>query len=181
MAGSPRGFWETGTGLLTAIAGIITAVTGLLVALDQLGVLRDAPPPAVEEERPADPVRAAAADPLRGAAEALLPESGAPAPSPSPPAPSLPDLSGHWRDATGTVYEIVPAGEGRFRFTALNPLSGYASQGESTLQGSRFSSDFVTNLPSIGSGSGTVSADGRRIEGTFFDSVLGGYSLVIYR
>lgn len=179
MTGSSKGFWETGSGILTALAGIITAVTGLLVALHQLGVLGagEAPPreaaveapPVEREERPA------VADAAPGSGRsALVAEAG-----PEPSAP--PDLSGYWRDATGTVYEIVHTGGNGYRFSALNSFSGYAAQGHGTLEGRRFRNEFETNLPSTGSGTGTVSEDGRLIEGTFFDSVLGRYSLAIYR
>lgn len=178
MAGSSKGFWETSAGILTAIAGVVTALTGLLVALHELGAVGGGPPPQAAADPPvaqsAPP--APAGEPPAVAGNALTAGGHAPAPPRSPP-----DLSGYWRDASGTVYEIVQTAPDRYRFSSLNPASGVASQGFGTIDGWRFTSEFQTNLPSVGSGSGTISEDGRRIEGDFVDSLLGSYSTVLFR
>ncbi|MFY9269454.1 MAG: zinc ribbon domain-containing protein [Candidatus Manganitrophaceae bacterium] len=90
------------------------------------------------------------------------------------------NISGLWLDLTGTVYQMTQRGN-QFDFKSNNTLSGVSSWGSGTIQGGRFQSNFETNLPSKGNGTGVVSGDGKRIMGTFHDSTLGEYTLEVYR
>jgi hypothetical protein len=95
-------------------------------------------------------------------------------------AASQPNIGGVWRDAFGGIYNITQSGN-RFEFTTSNPGNGYASRGSGTINERTVESVFKSNLPSTGSGTGTISADGKQITGTCYDSTLGQYVLTLYR
>jgi len=102
-----------------------------------------------------------------------------PAKLPQPAVQTL-NISGLWRDGVGMNYYITQNGDS-FTFTASNPYNGAASSGSGTIAQNQVISSFQTNLPSFGKGSGAVSADGQVMQGTFFDSVLGQYTLTLYK
>ena len=110
-------------------------------------------------------------------------EPAAPSPSPSPAAPQTPliDISGTWHDANGVVYQFTQDGNS-YRFVGANQLTGYVSQGSGTIDGLRVNATFQTNIPSTGSASGSISADGKYITGTVKDSSqFDVYVLTLYR
>ncbi len=90
-------------------------------------------------------------------------------------------IAGTWADPTGTLFRITPTGNGVFSFVAVNRQSGLQSQGTVTTRGDQLISTFRTNIPSTGGGTGTLSADGLRLTGDFRDSVVGSYSMTLYR
>lgn len=103
----------------------------------------------------------------------------------SPPALVAPGLSsiqiaGRWEDDDGTVYQIVQDGES-FTFTGENPAFAMWSEGSGRLSGRSFTTRFVVNDSYPGEGSGDVSADGRRMSGTFQDHLSGSYQLSFQR
>jgi hypothetical protein len=117
----------------------------------------------------------------RGNIAAIYAALGIPYPNSKPLEPTPPsppnnlDISGTWRDSTGTVYQITQRGK-TFEFTANNPSIGASSRGSGTINGQDFKSVFTTNLLSSGSGVGKISADGSQITGTFDDPLVGRYT-----
>ena len=99
---------------------------------------------------------------------------------PPPPVPPQLDISGIWHDNLGTVFQITQRGN-YFEFFSNNPVTGLSSWGRGTLEGQYFKTDFQTNLPSTGGGAGTISADGKQMAGTFYDTMLGQYQGMIVR
>jgi hypothetical protein len=96
------------------------------------------------------------------------------------PTPANVELSGIWRDETGTVYQVSYHGI-TFDFKASNSLTGLRAEGSGSIQGLRWTSSFRTNAPSTGTGSGILSADGNQMIGSFKDSWFGTYSRTIDR
>lgn len=114
-----------------------------------------------------------------------LPPSSSTTPTPSSsttltPSPPNLDINGTWRDSNGAVYQITQRGN-TFEFTATNPTTGVSSRGSGTINGQDFESVFTTSLPSSGRGGGKVSADGKQMTGTFYDTSIGQYTWTIYR
>jgi len=105
---------------------------------------------------------------------------GDPTPEPTPSPSTQIDIGGIWRDATGTIFQITQEGA-TYKFVGTNQITGYMSWGSGTIKGRALESAFRTNLPSTGTGVGTLSADGRQITGTVNDSALRQYVWVIYR
>jgi hypothetical protein len=102
-------------------------------------------------------------------------------PTPPPPKPTVQiNISGKWRDATGTVYAIGHQGN-RFEFGAANRSTGYTAWGRGTINGRQINSTFQTNIPSTGSATGTASTDVNQINVEVNDSVRGQYNVVIFR
>jgi hypothetical protein len=89
---------------------------------------------------------------------------------PEPPVP-LSVLGGQWQDNNGVVMKVQVHGDS-FRVNAFG-ANGYRSWGEGRVNGRSVEWKFQTNLPSIGSGRGTLSADGHRMDGEFQDSRMG--------
>ena len=90
------------------------------------------------------------------------------------------DVNGYYEDGSGTVFSITRSGQ-RFTFQSQNPYTGLTSSGSGMIKGYQFTSTFQTNLPSTGSGSGTISEDGRTISGNYHDTVLGQYTLTLVK
>jgi hypothetical protein len=84
------------------------------------------------------------------------------------------NISGTWRDATGSVFEVTQQGNS-YKFTATNSYYGVRSWGQGTINGRQISSEFQTDRPSEGTGTGTISDDGNKISGTVSDSKIGQY------
>ncbi len=110
-------------------------------------------------------------------ARALAPEPQAAAPVQSVAAI---DFNGLWRTWTGGEFNIVQSGNA-FTFVAVDRASGLVAEGSGTIDGRRFKSIFRTNMPSTGTGEGSVSNDGQQITGIFDDSRLGRYTQVLSR
>lgn len=89
-------------------------------------------------------------------------------------------LTGIWHDSTGAIYEVTQQGS-NFAFMVSNRSTGYTARGSGTLNGAEFRGSYQSNLPSIGSGAGAVSPNGRQISGQFLDSSTGRYALTLYR
>jgi hypothetical protein len=84
------------------------------------------------------------------------------------------NISGTWRDATGSVFEVTQQGNS-YKFTATNSYYGVRSWGQGTISGRQIRSEFQTDRPSEGTGTGTISDDGNKISGTVSDSKIGQY------
>ena len=93
------------------------------------------------------------------------------------PVEEVPTIAGIWIDSTGSIFEVTPTGTDTFKFEARNPRTGLQAEGTGSIRGRRFDSIFRTNIPSTGTGKGTLSADGLELSGTYNDSSLGDYSL----
>jgi len=98
----------------------------------------------------------------------------------APPVPQVISIDGTWRDAIGSVIRVTQHGD-RFDFTSENFASGLRSAGHGQLEGQRFLLEFTTNVPSRGGGSGFIAADGTQMNGDFYDSSLGRYSMTYHR
>jgi hypothetical protein len=85
-------------------------------------------------------------------------------------------IGGTWVDASGSISQVTQTGDS-FYFVLLNRQTGLRSQGTGSIKGHRFNMTFQTNVPSTGTATGTVSADGLEITETVQDSVFGGFSL----
>lgn len=118
---------------------------------------------------------------LAGSAEAaLLPmPPRVRAPSAMIP-PKTISLSGRWQTWTGSEFHIMQSGS-TFTFVANDPRTGFSAKGRGIIEGKNFQSVFDTNIPSTGTGEGTVSNDGTQITGNFIDSRLGPYTQVLSR
>jgi hypothetical protein len=81
-------------------------------------------------------------------------------------------MSGTWVDQFGTTYQVTQTGNS-FSFEGLNPQSGFRSGGAGNVNGRQFTVTYQTNIPSTGSGTGTVSADGLEMTATYNDSAQG--------
>jgi hypothetical protein len=87
-----------------------------------------------------------------------------------------PDISGRWADASGSVFQITQTGDA-FSYVSLNQQTGLRTQGTGSLDGHRFNTTYQTNIPSTGTGSGTVTDNGLEIIESIQDSVLGSYAV----
>jgi len=94
--------------------------------------------------------------------------------------PAQPNLTGVWTDDYGDIIRITQIGDS-FEFVSENYTTHVAGRGRGTVHGQSFTNSYQTNRPSTGSGSGMISADGTQTSGTYFDSVAGRYTLVLYR
>jgi hypothetical protein len=81
-------------------------------------------------------------------------------------------ISGIWVDQYGTTYQLTQTGNS-FSFEALNSQNGFRSEGAGNVNGRQFTVTYRTNIPSTGSGTGTVSADGLEMTATYQDSANG--------
>jgi len=90
------------------------------------------------------------------------------------------NLTGVWTDDYGDIIRINQNGD-TFDFVAENYSTHVAGRGHGTVHGQNFTNSYQTNRPSTGSGSGMISADGMQTTGTYFDSLVGRYTLVLYR
>lgn len=159
MPDEPRqqSWWQTIPGILTAIAAVLTAVTGLIVVLSG----NDQPK---QDTRSNSPTAAGAArsDP---SAQSEIREV----------VPAQLNVSGQWRDNSGTVYQFVQNGNAfRFEAEGTSCRGGYfQSSGGGTVTGHSIQSTYQSNLPSRGSCSGTLSPDGAQITSTCTDSECG--------
>jgi hypothetical protein len=96
-------------------------------------------------------------------------------------APAALDLSGSWRDTTwGHVFRVVQEGN-TFQYTASGTAcrGSFRSSGSGSIRGTRIESTYRSTTPSEGRCSGTVSADGKRMNSTCFDSVCGQFIAVV--
>lgn len=115
------------------------------------------------------------------AVDAMARELGAQAPAAgSRPAVTAIDFNGVWRTWTGTEFHIAQSGNA-FTFVAVDRGTGLHAEGSGTIEGRHFRSVVRTNMPSTGTGEGTVSTDGRQITGNFDDSRVGRYTQVLSR
>lgn len=143
---------------------------------------------AIEHHSPATtavPVaRAETSEPPTPRGTALAAEPAAtrtmPATAPLESAMEAFNLTGMWRDETGTVYQVSQHGS-VFEFQASNALTGARAEGTGRLQGRNWTSDFRTNIPSTGTGSGMISQDGNQMMGSYRDTSYGSYSHTIAR
>jgi hypothetical protein len=99
---------------------------------------------------------------------------------PEPEEPRAINLTGRWRDETGTIYLITQHGA-TYEFQAINQLAGTAAAGSGMVQGREWQTSFTTNYGSQGTGRGVISADGNETTGTFQDTRYGVYSRTIVR
>ncbi len=134
---------------------------------------------------PSPPGRANAADTVgrganHGTPSAPDPESPNDPGGAQPEPAAIADVSGEWRDDNGSVYRITQQGSSLI-FEGYNPTNGHRLQGTGTISGREITSTFQTSIPSQGTGTATVSADGSRISGYYMDSQLGRYSQTMYR
>lgn len=158
----------SGTQITVAIIGLIGVLAGALLTNWEKLVPRSQDQSQVTESRESQPPH-------------QPPAQTTSLPIDNPDSAETPvNISGLWRDTYGSLFEIHQQGES-FTFTARNPLNGLASQGSGTIRGRQVKSRFQTNMPSTGTGTGTLSADGRQMTGTCDDSVLGSYVLVLSR
>jgi hypothetical protein len=97
-----------------------------------------------------------------------------------PPPPVQANLTGVWTDDFGDIIHITQTGDS-FEFVAENNSTHVAGRGRGTVHGQSFTNSYQTNRPSTGSGSGMISVDGMQTTGTYFDSMVGRYTLVLYR
>jgi hypothetical protein len=143
------------------------------VGLIIMGLARDRPPnPAVGgNEQPANANANPGSTSNPVATRDRLPES---------PPPIQMSLTGVWTDDYGDVIRITQIGDS-FEFVAENYSTHVAGRGRGTVHGQSFTNSYQTNRPSTGSGSGMISADGMQTTGTYFDSMVGRYTLVLYR
>ena len=136
------------------LPGIITALGALLTAVTGLIVaLR-------HESKPAPPAGSVAV------------------PVETRPAPSVPNLSGAWRDNWGTVSQLTQNGN-KFQFTAEGTsCTGqyFHSTGSGSIDGNNVQTNYQSNLPSRGDCSGTLAANGLQIDSTCRDSVCGTFA-----
>jgi hypothetical protein len=95
------------------------------------------------------------------------------------PVEEPPTIAGIWADSTGSIFQVTRTGADTFTFEVRNPRTGLQSEGTGSTKGRRFDSTFRTNIPSMGKGTGLLSADGLELTGTFQDSSLGVYSLTL--
>lgn len=140
------GFWQTVPGIMTALAAIITAVAGLLIALYQAGLLSGSKSPPGNAN---SPNAAALATPAQSSQ------------TPEVERAKL-DISGTWHDNYGSVFYFRQDGE-RVEFNGN--LGDLTFQGSGTLIGRNLMTTFSRNDGSSGRAWGTLSADGKRIEG----------------
>lgn len=147
----PTGFWQTVPGILTAFAAIITAVAGLLLALYQAGLLSSPTPP----QNANSPNAASPATTAQSGQTAEVDRSQL-------------DISGTWHDNHGTVYYFRQEGE-RVEFNGN--FGSLAFQGSGTLIGRKLTTTFSRSDGSYGNGWGTVSADGKKIDGGSEDNL----------
>jgi hypothetical protein len=128
------------------------------------------------------------------AAVATPPMSSSPPPQalnslPPAPAPaasgttggSTVDISGVWREIypnPGTISQTTQDGN-TFQFTIRGNVQGvpFQSAGRGTIRGRHIESTYQSTLPSKGSCSGTLSADGMQITSTCTDSVYGRFEM----
>jgi len=99
---------------------------------------------------------------------------------PEPLPPVQVSLTGVWTDDFGDIIRINQSGD-TFDFVAENYTTHVSGRGHGTVHGQNFTNSYQTNRPSTGSGSGMISADGMQTTGTYFDSLVGRYTLVLYR
>jgi len=84
-------------------------------------------------------------------------------------------IGGMWVDSNGSISQIMQTGDS-FRFESLNRQTGLRSQGTGSVNGRRFNLIYQTNIPSTGTATGDVSANGLEITETVQDSVYGVFS-----
>ena len=174
-----RSWWDRLPVVLKATAALLTATGGLLVTLNQLGLIgsgRKNASNAYADRPPAVQTTTATATPGPAGGGAAPAQASLAAPI----TPAAPDISGHWRDATGTIYQVQQSGES-FEFIGANPTTGAQSRGTGTIHGRHVEDAFQTNAPSTGRGTGELSADGRQITGTAQDTYYGTYTMTLHR
>jgi hypothetical protein len=156
--------------------------------------VRDTPERVAEPARPVrpEPERERGSSPPR-VAERVEPRQAAPRPATTEPRPTYAsrveppprpaaaapiDISGVWRDVTwGSTSRIAQDGD-EFRFTVWGQAcrGSFQSTGTGLIEGQRFASAYRSTIPSEGRCTGTVSADGTRIETRCLDSVCGAFA-----
>ena len=160
-----QNWWQTLPGMLTAVGALLTAVTGLIVALrhdEQAKVTSTQATtlPAATQQAPPNSVPP--------------PMSNQASPVPSE-APLTPNIGGMWRDNWGTVSQVTQDGSA-YQFTAegISCTGAYVqSSGSGSIAGNSVHSTYRSSIPSRGSCSGTLSANGNQLTSTCTDSVCG--------
>jgi len=99
---------------------------------------------------------------------------------PFEPSPVQANFAGIWTDDFGDVVRVTQAGD-TFDFVSENYSTHISGRGHGTIHGNHFVNTFQTTRPSTGSGKGTLSADGTQTTGTYWDSMLGNYTLIFTR
>ncbi|HKE92919.1 MAG TPA: hypothetical protein VKB34_01320 [Povalibacter sp.] len=161
MADEPRrSFWHTFAGVLTAAGAAVTAITGLIVALRH-EAQAPAAAPTTHQEVPTP----AAADTATVSPAVQQQEM---------PIEKAPRVVGTWQDNWGTVTLVTQNGSS-FQYTAVGTscLGPFRSSGSGTINGANVRSRYESTLPSEGTCSGTLSADGQELTSTCSDSVCG--------
>jgi hypothetical protein len=102
---------------------------------------------------------------------------------PKPDPTNKPDtfnLSGIWRDDFGTTYDVSQTGN-RYEFTADNSDNRFDADGQGTIVGSRFHSEYIRNGRIKGTSEGQISEDGNISDATFHDDELGTFQRRLQR
>ncbi len=128
-----------------------------------------------------------------------VPRAEPPQPSVNPPraqpsaptgavAPQVPNIAGTWRDTEYPVVGQVIQDGRQFRFVRRGALTngvGFESSGEGTIDGTqisnRFDTRYQTGAVSTGGCTGTLTADGNRLDLTCTDSLLGTFPVTAVR
>ena len=159
---SKQSWWQTLPGTLTAAGALLTAVTGLIIALRH------------EEPKPVPaPAPATTVAPQQGPQDQppAVPNST----SVKPQVPETPNIAGTWRDNWGNRSLVTQDGA-TYHFQAEGrSCTGryFRSEGSGSISGNAVHSDYQSTLPSQGSCSGTLSANGRELSSTCTDSACG--------
>ncbi len=124
-------------------------------------------------------VRNATGSPPRKASNTNRAENNQRSVEQAQPKPQI-DITGGWTDAAGTAFQITRSGDS-YSFGAVNLYTGYVAKGTTALDGLKVTSVYQSNLPSTGRSEGRVSADGRTMTFTVYDSFSGTYQLVLFR
>ncbi|MBX3501170.1 MAG: caspase family protein [Alphaproteobacteria bacterium] len=116
---------------------------------------------------------------------------GTPVATPVAPGPSTAlrrdvPVATRWVDNWGAVYSMTQSGD-RYHFTASGQgcRGSYTSQGTSVVTGQRvevsYRTAYAVGISTVGTCTGTISADGNRITSNCRDSVCGSFRTVIDR
>lgn len=171
--------------IVAAIPVIGTIVVGLFTNWDKVFPAPTPPPAPAPAPSPAPP--GPAPNPQPG--PVVQPDPPQPQPQPQPLAARTPNIAGSWRDVDdpGVGSQIVQDGNS-FKFTrwgALEDGPRFESIGHGTINGQRVACSYQiryeTGDVSTGDCSGSVSADGGRMDLNCRDSLLGVFSVASVR
>jgi len=155
----------------------------LFIAIGLLGSLGSSKPDAEQRETPPTHEQGPTTRGSGGSAQPPGVERQSPPEAARPVREELPNIAGEWRDETGSRYQITQNGS-RFEFQAFNPGIGVSSRGSGEILGRQLTNSFLIDTPqgpARGAGSGSISADGRTMIGTFTDAYYGQYSRTLTR